>query len=100
MDNLENKVDEVTFEEYMLQYKDFSKDFVPKMLNEMENRGYMLEVCVLGLSQVIEVMIDMYIEDKEINRNTKEQCIQVIKNGLTNIDEIKSEIKEFSELEE
>lgn len=100
MDNLENKIDEVKFEDYVMQYDDFRKEFTPLILEEMEKRGYMLEVCVLGLSQIIEVMIDMYVTDEKVNKEIKKECVNVIKNGLKNAKKINSDIKESSESEE
>lgn len=100
MDNLENKIDEVKFEDYVMQYDDFRKEFTPLILGEMEERGYMLEVCVLGLSQIIEAMIDMYVTDEKVNKNIKKECINVIENGLKNAKKMESEVKESSEPEE
>lgn len=100
MDNLENKIDEVKFEDYIAQYDDFRKDFTPMILKEMEERGYMLEVCVLGLSQIVEAMIDMYVTDEKVNNEIKKECIRVIQNGLKNAKVMNSDIKESSESEE
>lgn len=100
MNNLENKIDEVKFEDYISQYDDFRKDFTPKILQEMEKREYMLEVCVLGLSQIIEAMINMYIPEEETNQYLKDECTRIIQSELKQAEEMNSEIKEFSEPEE
>lgn len=97
MDNIDNKIDEIKFEDYVLQYDDFRTEFTPMILKEMEKREYMLEVCVFGLSQIVEAMINMYVSEEKTNQYLKDECTHIIQSELKKSDEIKSEIKESSE---
>ena len=87
MKQLKNNMEEVSYEDFVKQIDDFKNNYVPKMLQDFEDKGYYVDTCAYVLSATVGALLRV-ADDSLLKR----ECINSIEEETKNIPEMESEI--------
>ena len=92
MKQLKDNIEEVTYEDFIKQIDDFKNNYVPKMLQDFEDKGYYVDTCAYVLSATVGALLK--VADDEL---LKKECIKSIEEETKDIKEMKSKIPNIEE---
>lgn len=92
MKQLRDNIEEVTYEDFIKQIDDFKNNYVPKMLQDFEDKGYYVDTCAYVLSATVGALLK--VADDEL---LKKECIKSIEEETKDIKEMKSKIPNIEE---
>lgn len=87
MKQLKNNFEEATYEDFVKQIDDFQKNYVPKMLQDFEDKGYYVDTCAYVLSATVGALLKVANDGL-----LKRECINSIKEETKDIEEMSSKI--------
>ena len=92
MKQLKDNIEEVTYADFIKQIDDFKNNYVPKMLQDFEDKGYYVDTCAYVLSATVGALLK--VADDEL---LKKECIKSIEEETKDIKEMKSKIPNIEE---
>lgn len=87
MKQLKDNFEEATYEDFVNQIDDFQKNYVPKMLQDFEDKGYYVDTCAYVLSATVGALLKV-ADDGLLKR----ECINSIEEETKDIKEMSSKI--------
>jgi hypothetical protein len=92
MKQLKDNMEEVTYEDFVKQIDDFKNNYVPKMLQDFEDKGYYVDTCAYVLSATVGALLR--VADDGL---LKKECIKSIEEETKDIKEMESRMPDIEE---
>ena len=93
MKQLKDNMEEVTYEDFVKQIDDFKNNYVPKMLQDFEDKGYYVDTCAYVLSATVGALLR--VADDGL---LKKECIKSIEEETKDIKEMNSRAENIEEI--
>lgn len=93
MKQLKDNMEEVTYEDFVKQIDDFKNNYVPKMLQDFEDKGYYVDTCAYVLSATVGALLR--VADDGL---LKKECIKSIEEETKDIKEMNSRAEDIEEI--
>ena len=87
MKQLKDNFEEATYEDFVKQIDDFQNNYIPKMLQDFEDKGYYIDTCAYVLSATVGALLKVANDGL-----LKRECIKSIEEETKDIKEMSSKI--------
>ena len=87
MIQLKDNFEEATYEDFVKQIDDFQNNYIPKMLQDFEDKGYYIDTCAYVLSATVGALLKVANDGL-----LKRECIKSIEEETKDIKEMSSKI--------